>query len=104
MAHPDDQVAVTREHGGCALRRPSRRLPAIAILRPRRGARHRSSPVLPGHPRCQPAAPPLARLGTCDDDGFAPFADDPATSQDVAFAKIAARVQGTALAAEALGA
>ncbi|GAA2371614.1 hypothetical protein GCM10010417_38030 [Streptomyces carpaticus] len=64
----------------------------------------RSPWVLPGHPPCRPAAPPLARLGTCDDAGFAPFADDTATSQDVAFAKIAARVQGTALAAEALGA
>ncbi len=36
--------------------------------------------------------------------GFAPFADDASTSRDTAFAKIRARVQGTALAAEQLGA
>lgn len=42
------------------------------------------------------------RLGTCDDCGFSPFADDTSTSRDTAFAKIAARVEGTRLAAEAL--
>ncbi|EFL03815.1 MULTISPECIES: cobalamin-independent methionine synthase II family protein [unclassified Streptomyces] len=46
---------------------------------------------------------PVEQLGTCDDCGFAPFADDSSTSRDVAFAKIDARVRGTALAAEALG-
>lgn len=43
------------------------------------------------------------RLGTCDDCGFAPFGDDTSTSRDTAFAKVRARVEGTALAAEALG-
>ena len=43
------------------------------------------------------------RLGTCDDCGFSPFADDTSTSRDVAFAKIAARVDGTRLANEKLG-
>jgi hypothetical protein len=43
------------------------------------------------------------RLGTCDDCGFSPFADDTSTSRDTAFAKIRARVEGTALASEALG-
>lgn len=47
---------------------------------------------------------PVDQLGTCDDCGFAPFADDMSTSRATAFAKIAARVQGTAMAAEALGA
>jgi 5-methyltetrahydropteroyltriglutamate--homocysteine methyltransferase len=42
---------------------------------------------------------PLAQLGTTDDCGFAPFSDDISTSRDTAFAKIRARVQGTALAA-----
>lgn len=42
-------------------------------------------------------------LGTCDDCGFAPFADDVSTARDVAFAKISARVQGTRLAGERLG-
>ncbi|RSM82068.1 5-methyltetrahydropteroyltriglutamate--homocysteine methyltransferase [Amycolatopsis sp. WAC 01375] len=42
------------------------------------------------------------RLGTCDDCGFSPFADDISTSRETAFAKIAARVEGTRLAAEAL--
>lgn len=45
---------------------------------------------------------PPDRLGTCDDCGFSPFADDTSTSRDTAFAKIAARVEGTKLAAEAL--
>ncbi|HEY0639145.1 MAG TPA: cobalamin-independent methionine synthase II family protein [Pseudonocardiaceae bacterium] len=46
---------------------------------------------------------PPEQLGTCDDCGFAPFADDTSTARDVAFAKITARVRGTALAAEELG-
>jgi 5-methyltetrahydropteroyltriglutamate--homocysteine methyltransferase len=46
---------------------------------------------------------PVDRLGTCDDCGFAPFADDTSTSRDTAFAKIAARVEGTKLAEVALG-
>jgi 5-methyltetrahydropteroyltriglutamate--homocysteine methyltransferase len=46
---------------------------------------------------------PKDRLGTCDDCGFSPFADDTSTSRDVAFDKIAARVEGTRLAADALG-
>jgi 5-methyltetrahydropteroyltriglutamate--homocysteine methyltransferase len=45
---------------------------------------------------------PLDRLGTTDDCGFAPFADDTSTDRDTAFAKIRARVAGTALAAQAL--
>jgi 5-methyltetrahydropteroyltriglutamate--homocysteine methyltransferase len=44
-----------------------------------------------------------ARLGTCDDCGFAPFGDDTSTSRQTAFAKIRARVQGTQLAASKLG-
>lgn len=47
---------------------------------------------------------PLAQLGTTDDCGFSPFADDGSTAREVAFAKIRARVEGTALAAEQLGA
>ncbi|MCU7820419.1 cobalamin-independent methionine synthase II family protein [Kitasatospora sp. DSM 101779] len=46
---------------------------------------------------------PPDRLGTCDDAGFAPFADDVSTSRETAFAKIRARVEGTALAAAQLG-
>jgi 5-methyltetrahydropteroyltriglutamate--homocysteine methyltransferase len=44
------------------------------------------------------------RLGTCDDCGFAPYADDTTVSRDVAFAKIRARVEGTHLASDVLGA
>ena len=44
-----------------------------------------------------------ARLGTCDDCGFAPFGDDTSTSRETAFAKIRARVEGTHLAATELG-
>jgi 5-methyltetrahydropteroyltriglutamate--homocysteine methyltransferase len=46
---------------------------------------------------------PVAQLGTTDDCGFAPFCDDTSTSRDAAFAKIRARVEGTALAAKRLG-
>jgi methionine synthase II (cobalamin-independent) len=42
------------------------------------------------------------RLGTTDDCGFSPFADDVSTSRDTAFAKISSRVAGTELAAKAL--
>ena len=42
------------------------------------------------------------RLGTTDDCGFAPFSDDTSTDRETAFAKIRARVAGTALAARAL--
>ena len=46
---------------------------------------------------------PPDRLGTTDDCGYSPFADDVSTSRDTAFAKIRARVQGTALASHTLG-
>jgi 5-methyltetrahydropteroyltriglutamate--homocysteine methyltransferase len=46
---------------------------------------------------------PLAQLGTTDDCGFAPFCDDLSTTRDTAFAKIRARVEGTALASRELG-
>jgi 5-methyltetrahydropteroyltriglutamate--homocysteine methyltransferase len=45
---------------------------------------------------------PLNQLGTTDDCGFAPFCDDRSTSRELAFAKIRARVSGTALAEQAL--
>jgi 5-methyltetrahydropteroyltriglutamate--homocysteine methyltransferase len=45
---------------------------------------------------------PLAQLGTTDDCGFSPFSDDTSTTRDTAFAKIAARVRGTALASALL--
>ncbi len=47
---------------------------------------------------------PVEQLGTTDDCGFAPFCDDTSTSREAAFAKIRARVTGTALAEKALGA
>jgi 5-methyltetrahydropteroyltriglutamate--homocysteine methyltransferase len=45
---------------------------------------------------------PPERLGTTDDCGFSPFADDLSTSRDTAFAKIQSRIQGTKLAEEKL--
>ena len=45
---------------------------------------------------------PPGNLGTTDDCGFSPFADDESTSRDTAFAKIRARVAGTELAAAGL--
>jgi 5-methyltetrahydropteroyltriglutamate--homocysteine methyltransferase len=41
---------------------------------------------------------PIESLGTTDDCGFSPFADDTSTSREIAFAKIKSRVEGTALA------
>ena len=38
------------------------------------------------------------QLGTTDDCGFSPFADDISTSRDTAFAKIKSRIEGTKLA------
>ncbi|MBB5345037.1 uroporphyrinogen decarboxylase/cobalamine-independent methonine synthase family protein [Tunturibacter empetritectus] len=46
---------------------------------------------------------PASQLGTTDDCGFAPFADDTSTARDIAFSKIQARVEGTAIAARELG-
>ena len=43
------------------------------------------------------------RFGTTDDCGFSPFGDDVAMARATAFAKIRARVDGTALAAAKLG-
>lgn len=45
---------------------------------------------------------PVEQLGTTDDCGFSPFADDTSTSREIAFAKIKARLEGTKLAEEAL--
>jgi len=45
---------------------------------------------------------PLESLGTTDDCGFSPFADDTSTSRDTAFAKIRSRVEGTELASHVL--
>jgi methionine synthase II (cobalamin-independent) len=44
-----------------------------------------------------------ARLGTTDDCGFSPFGDDTSTPRDTAFAKIRARIEGTAMASKMLG-
>jgi 5-methyltetrahydropteroyltriglutamate--homocysteine methyltransferase len=46
---------------------------------------------------------PTDRLGTTDDCGFSPFGDDASTARATAFAKIRARVEGTAMAADRLG-
>ncbi|WP_420147267.1 cobalamin-independent methionine synthase II family protein [Spirosoma sp.] len=45
---------------------------------------------------------PANQLGTTDDCGFSPFADDVSTARDIAFAKIKARIEGTALAEKKL--
>jgi 5-methyltetrahydropteroyltriglutamate--homocysteine methyltransferase len=45
---------------------------------------------------------PIGQLGTTDDCGYSPFSDDTSTTRDTAFAKIGARVLGTAMAAERL--
>ncbi|MEJ1240624.1 cobalamin-independent methionine synthase II family protein [Chryseolinea sp. T2] len=45
---------------------------------------------------------PIDQLGSCDDCGFSPFADDRSTAREIAFSKIKARVLGTQLAASKL--
>ena len=45
---------------------------------------------------------PLGSMGTTDDCGFSPFADDTSTSREIAFAKIRSRVEGTGMASEEL--
>ena len=47
---------------------------------------------------------PVEQLGTGDDCGFSPFGDDVSTARDTAFQKIQARVEGTRMAGEKLGA
>jgi 5-methyltetrahydropteroyltriglutamate--homocysteine methyltransferase len=46
---------------------------------------------------------PVAQLGTTDDCGFSPFADDTSTAREIAFRKIRARVEGTGMASRKLG-
>ena len=46
---------------------------------------------------------PVKSLGTTDDCGFSPFADDISTSRETAFAKVKNRVVGTAMASKVLG-
>ena len=46
---------------------------------------------------------PVESLGTTDDCGFSPFADDTSTSRATAFAKVKSRVEGTAMAEKVLG-
>ncbi len=46
---------------------------------------------------------PIKQLGTTDDCGFSPFSDNTSITRDAAFAKIQARVVGTALAEKAIG-
>ena len=46
---------------------------------------------------------PVSQLGTTDDCGFSPFADDTSTTRDMAFEKIRARIEGTKLAEDSLG-
>ena len=45
----------------------------------------------------------LELLGTTDDCGFSPFADDTSTSRETAFAKVRNRVEGTVIAEKILG-
>jgi 5-methyltetrahydropteroyltriglutamate--homocysteine methyltransferase len=46
---------------------------------------------------------PLDALGTTDDCGFSPFADDTSTPRETAFGKIRSRVEGTQIASRSLG-
>ena len=45
----------------------------------------------------------IEQLGSTDDCGFSPFSDNTSTTRDTAFAKIEARVVGTALAEKLIG-
>ena len=45
---------------------------------------------------------PIDQLGTTDDCGFSPFADDTSTPRELCFAKIKARIDGTKMAEKIL--
>ena len=45
---------------------------------------------------------PLGQLGTTDDCGFSPFADDTSTPRHICFEKIKARIDGTQMAEKIL--
>ncbi|MCL2914890.1 5-methyltetrahydropteroyltriglutamate--homocysteine methyltransferase [Shewanella corallii] len=45
---------------------------------------------------------PVSQLGTTDDCGFSPFADDTSTSRETVYRKITARLEGTRLAQQEL--
>ncbi|MBS1600233.1 MAG: cobalamin-independent methionine synthase II family protein [Bacteroidetes bacterium] len=45
---------------------------------------------------------PWEQIGTTDDCGFSPFADDVSTARDIAFAKIKSRIEGTKMAEDVL--
>lgn len=45
---------------------------------------------------------PIPQLGTCDDCGFSPFADDSSTTREIVYEKIKSRLVGTQMAEEAL--
>ncbi|CAF2617864.1 unnamed protein product [Rotaria sp. Silwood2] len=47
---------------------------------------------------------PIEQLGTTDDCGYSPFADDTSTSREVCYEKIKARIQGTKMAEQILNA
>ena len=104
-------------HVGTALAREKDRARVLGIIRRHMKPEHRVfvGVVDPTDPRVE--APeevrervleaagyiPVGQLGTTDDCGFSPFCDDTSTTRDTAFAKVRARVAGTALASEVLG-
>jgi 5-methyltetrahydropteroyltriglutamate--homocysteine methyltransferase len=45
---------------------------------------------------------PIEQLGTTDDCGYSPFADDTSTPREVCYEKIRARIEGTKLAEQIL--
>jgi 5-methyltetrahydropteroyltriglutamate--homocysteine methyltransferase len=71
--------------------------------------------IAPGNPRIETAEEvrdrvleasdylAVEQLGTTDDCGFSPFSDNTSITRDTAFAKIKARVDGTALAEKLIG-
>ena len=108
------QLDVTNYYVSLAGERDRRRVLAIIRDHLRPGKRVFVGVVAPIDPRVESAEEvrdrvleaaefiPLEQLGTTDDCGFSPFSDDTSTTRETAFAKIAARVRGTAMAAEAL--
>lgn len=99
-----------------ALAGESDRIRVLSIIREYMKAEHRVfvGVISPIDPRVETAEQvrdrvleaarfiPIAQLGTTDDCGFSPFSDDTSTTRETAFAKIRARVAGTALASEIL--
>ena len=93
---PDDVLEIVKSHAG-----PSQRI-FIGVTDPLSSRVETPDEIKMRIIGAATVLPPW-QIGTTDDCGFSPFADDGSTAREIAFAKIAARVEGTRAASQALG-